>query len=51
MDINWSKLQEALKDREAWNAAVHGAATSRTLLGDGKQRASKTWAWYSEYIH
>ena len=26
MDMNLSKLQERVKDREAWRAAVHGAA-------------------------
>ena len=26
MDMNLSKLQETVKDREAWRAAVHGAA-------------------------
>ena len=29
MDISLSRLQEILKDREAWHAAVHGAAKSR----------------------
>ena len=24
MDVNWSKVQEIMKDREAWCAAVHG---------------------------
>ena len=28
MDMNLSKLQEMVKDREAWHAAVHGAAKS-----------------------
>ena len=26
VDMNLSKLQEIMKDREAWHAAVHGAA-------------------------
>ena len=30
MDMNVSKLQEILKDRDAWCAAVHGVAKSQT---------------------
>ena len=30
MDMNLSKLQEMVKDRETWRAAVHGITKSRT---------------------
>ena len=34
INMNLSKLQEMVKDREAWCAAVHGVAKSRTQLSD-----------------
>ena len=34
INMNLGKLQEIVRDREAWRAAVHGVTKSRTLLGD-----------------
>ena len=35
MDMSSGKLQEMVKDREAWSAAVHGVTKSQTQLSDG----------------
>ena len=34
IDVSLSELQELVMDREAWRAAIHGAAKSRTRLSD-----------------
>ena len=34
MDMSLSELREMVMDREAWRAAIHGVAKSRTQLRD-----------------
>ena len=34
MDMSVSKLQELVRDREAWHAVIHGVAKSQTQLSD-----------------
>ena len=33
MDMNLGKLQEMVRDRDAWRAAIHGVTKSQTGLG------------------
>ena len=34
MDVNMNEVRELVMDREAWHAAIHGVAKSRTQLSD-----------------
>ena len=42
VDMNLGKLWAMVRDREAWHAAAHGVAKSRTQLGDWTTKANST---------
>ena len=45
--VNLSKIRELVKGREAWCAAVHGLAKSRTQLSDRTRKSYET-CWINE---
>ena len=51
MNMSLSKLLELVMDREAWRAAVHGAAKSWTRLSDWIERGEESvfWQEYHQY--
>ena len=47
LDMSWSRFQELMMDREAWRAAIHGVAKSRTRLSE---RTELDWIFHCIYI-
>ena len=50
MDVSLSELRELVMDREAWHAAVHGVAKSRTRLSDWTELNPKLPAYFSSTL-
>ena len=50
MDMNLYKLQEMVKDREAWRAAVRGVTEHRTRLSNGTARTAREKMHRREFL-
>ena len=51
MDVNFSKLQEMVKDREAWHALVHGVTKNQTRVSDWTPATAKLHVLPFENMH
>ena len=46
MDMSLNKLQDIVKDREAWHAAVHGVPKSQTRFSDLTTATDSLYSYY-----
>ena len=50
-DMSLSKLQDTVKERGAWRAAIHGVAKSWTCLSDWTTQYSIVYMYHTYFIH